>query len=163
MGRAKQPRDRSSVSFAGFQASSDAASRAKQANSATDTVHERTLRSWLWRLGLRYRKNVPWLPGKPDIVFTAAKTVVFCDGDFWHGRNWKILRQKLAGGANARYWASKIETNINRDAVVNAKLRASGWRVVRLWETDILCHPERSARQVAAVVHRRLQGGGRAR
>ena len=51
----------------------------------------------------------------------------------------------MAAGANADYWVKKITANISRDRDVNAKLRALGWGVVRIWETDILRDPERAA------------------
>src|ERR1700749_2067110 len=102
-------------SFKGLVAASEASSRIKRANRHRDTGHERALRSLLWSRGLRYRKNVKTLPGKPDLVFVAAKVVVFCDGDFWHGRNWTNLSQKLAAGTNAPYWTEKIIANRKRD------------------------------------------------
>jgi DNA mismatch endonuclease (patch repair protein) len=50
------------------------------------------------------RKNVKTLPGKPDVVFSKASIAVFCDGDFWHGRNWQALKSKLDNGTNPTYW-----------------------------------------------------------
>src|ERR1700729_2873440 len=90
--------------FKGLSPASPASSRAKKMNRSTDTEHERLLRRLLWRQGLRYRKNVRALPGKPDIVFSAARIAVFCDGDFWHGRDWHRLSRKLRTGTNASYW-----------------------------------------------------------
>src|SRR5437879_2095090 len=96
------------VSFASFQSASESASRAKRRNRSKDTRHELLLRRELWRLGLRYRKNVTGLPGKPDLVFGAARVVVFCDGDFWHGKRWRRLRNELARRHNSVYWLAKI-------------------------------------------------------
>jgi DNA mismatch endonuclease (patch repair protein) len=126
-----------SPSFANLKPASEASARAKRHNRRTDTQHEKMLRRELWRMGLRYRKNVEGLPGKPDIVFVRARVAVFCDGDFWHGRNWKDQRAKLRRGTNAEYWLSKIESNMERDRLNNALLEADGWSVLRLWETDI--------------------------
>jgi DNA mismatch endonuclease (patch repair protein) len=67
--------------------------------------------------------------------------VVFCDGDFWHGRDWLRRRRKLVAGANAAYWVAKIAANIARDRRNTRLLRHQGWTVVRLWETDILARP----------------------
>lgn len=69
----------------------------------------------LRRLGLYYHKNTPGLPGQPDIVFRSAKVAVFCDGDFWHGRNWRTLRGSLSKGTNSAYWIAKIRSNMQRD------------------------------------------------
>jgi DNA mismatch endonuclease (patch repair protein) len=121
-------------------------------NRARDTVHEKTLRTLLWRGGLRYRKNVATLPGKPDIVFTRRKVVVFCDGDFWHGRDWQRLSTKLNTGANPSYWLLKIKTNRERDRRTDRLLQEAGWTVLRYWETDIHRDPERVAFEIAHIV-----------
>jgi DNA mismatch endonuclease (patch repair protein) len=85
---------------------------------------------------------------------------VFCDGDFWHGRNWSSLKSKLETGTNADYWSSKIATNRRRDQRVDAELKEAGWRVVRLWEGDVLKHPDRVAAKVYRIVNSRLQQYG---
>src|SRR5687767_5949640 len=77
-----------SPSFAGLKPRSTAASRVARSVRKTDSKAEVALRKALWAMGHRYRKNVRSLPGTPDLVFPRARTVVFCDGDFWHGRNW---------------------------------------------------------------------------
>src|SRR5437879_6384164 len=74
-----------SPSFKGLKPASEASSRAKRGNRRRDTLQEMLLRRELWKMGLRYRKNVETMPGKPDLVFPGARVVVFCDGDFWHG------------------------------------------------------------------------------
>lgn len=94
----------------------------------------------LKRLGLRFKLNAKNLPGKPDIVFPEKKLAVFCDGDFWHGRNWRSLSRKLGRGTNKVYWEAKIASNIERDREVNGMFKVLGWRVVRIWETDIKKH-----------------------
>lgn len=141
-----------SPSFTDLKPATKVSSRAKRHNRRTDTQHEKMLRHELWRLGLRYRKNVKNLPGKPDIVFVRARVVVFCDGDFWHGRNWKKLKLKLYQGTNAHYWLAKIESNIKRDKINNTLLETDGWKVLRLWETDIKRNPQAVARFVKKVI-----------
>jgi len=123
-------------SFKGLKPASTASSYAKRHNKRRDTKHEILLRRELQRLGLRFRKNVETLPGKPDIVFPSAKLAVFCDGDFWHGRNWRLLKQKLTKGTNAAYWLAKIAANIKRDKRNTVLLKKSGWSVIRVWEAD---------------------------
>ena len=105
-----------------------------------NTEPELILRKALWKDNLRYRVNYKKLPGKPDIVFTKRRVVVFCDGDFWHGHNWAIrglssLDEELAGYSD--FWRTKILRNIERDAEVNQRLKEQGWTVERLWESDI--------------------------
>lgn len=132
----------SAPSFSGLKPASQATSLAKQKNKSTDTAHEKMLRKALWSLGLRYRKNYAKLPGKPDIVFIKAKVAVFCDGDFWHGRNWKRLSSKLQRGSNAAYWSQKIRANMLRDRRTTRLLKKMDWCVIRLWESDIMGDPE---------------------
>lgn len=124
-------------SFVGLTPASETSSRVKRANRNIDTKHELLLRSTLWRMGLRFRKNVRVLPGKPDIVFPSAKVIVFCDGDFWHGRNWQTLHEKLMYGTNPDYWIAKIQRNMERDLHNNAMLERDDWLVIRVWENDI--------------------------
>ena len=146
-----------SPSFSGLKPASERSSRAKRHNRRTDTQHEKMLRRELWRIGLRYRKNVEALPGKLDIVFVGARVAVFCDGDFWHGGNWKELKSKLCQGTNAEYWLSKIESNIERDRLNNMLIEADGWSVLRLWETDIKRDPQAAAESVKEVVIERYE------
>lgn len=89
-------------------------------------------------------------------MFSRVKVVVFCDGDFWHGRNWDSLKVKLAHRANAPYWIAKIQSNIQRDRLTTERLQADGWLVLRVWETDVRSDPNRVAAQIAhAVTSRR--------
>ena len=122
----------------------------------SDTSCERLLRCALWRCGLRFRKNVSSLIGKPDVVFPGARVVVFCDGDFWHGRDWDKRVAKLAQGTNADYWTAKIARNIERDRIYTQQLTEEGWKVLRFWEQDILRDPDGVAAQIACEIHRRL-------
>lgn len=124
-------------SFVGLRPASDASSRCKTANGSRNTRPEKTLRRELWKSGLRFQANVKALPGCPDIVFNQAKVAVFCDGDFWHGKDWQRLRSKLGKGANRNYWVAKISTNKKRDRRHTQILKENGWNVLRLWESEI--------------------------
>lgn len=115
---------------------------------------EELLRSALWRRGLRFRKHVRLLPGKPDVVFAKGRLCVFCDGDFWHGRDWPRLRARLRGRANAEYWIPKIARNRERDVGQVAALRAAGWRVVRLWESSVLRNPDGVVDKIEEILSR---------
>jgi len=108
-----------------------------------DTGPEVSLRKALWRKGLRYRLYAKDLPGRPDLVFRREHVAVFVDGDFWHGRQWKSrglpsLAHQFRETPTAEYWVGKIQRNVERDAKVNAELAEVGWRVVRLWEKDVI-------------------------
>ena len=103
-----------------------------------NTNIEVKLRKALWKKGYRYRKNVKELPGKPDIVLTKYKIAIFCDSEFWHGKDWEVLKPKLEKGSNPDFWVNKIERNRQRDSRINKELLFLGWTVIRFWGTDIL-------------------------
>lgn len=126
----------------------------------TDGRAEVALRKALWALGLRYRKNVKTLPGKPDIVFRSRCVAIFVDGDFWHGRDWDARLGKLRRGSNAPYWVAKIKANMDRDQRKTAELEATGWTVLRVWETDVIRAPSEVAEKIASAW---LRGAGAAR
>ena len=97
-----------------------------------DTGLETSVRSALHRRGLRFRKHVKDLPGKPDIVFRRLKVVVFVDGDFWHGYRFPAWEHKLS-----EFWRKKISQTRKRDVKNHRKLREMGWTVIRLWQHEL--------------------------
>lgn len=99
------------------------------------TREEVILRKQLWKMGLRYRVNCKNLYGTPDIVFKKFKTVIFVDGDFWHGYNWEKVKQGIK--TNKSFWIAKIERNIERDTEINQKLKDEGYSVLRFWTHQI--------------------------
>lgn len=134
-----------------FQPASPAASRAKSRNKGKDTAAELLLRQALWAIGVRYRLHVAGLPGKPDIVLPRQKIAVFVDGDFWHGRNWLELQEKLRHRANPDYWVAKIDYNRARDLEQTKALEDLGWTVLRMWETEVKKDPGAAAEKVLAA------------
>ena len=114
------------------------------------TGPEREMARILRRGRMRYRSQ-PKLPGSPDFV-VEGRLLVFCDGSFWHGRNWPKLKEKLAGGDNPEYWLRHIGGNRRRDRRVNRELREAGYAVIRFWDDDIKKRPERCARLVRAAL-----------
>ena len=146
---------RRAPSFRGLSAASPSArSAAKSSSKKSNTKSEILLRRELWARGLRYRINWARLPGCPDIVFTKQRLAVFCDGDFWHGRDLTRRMKQLAKGHNSAYWTEKIRTNVERDRLTTRQLVQAGWRVLRLWETDILRSPGGAASQVVALLEK---------
>lgn len=109
--------------------------RNMQANKNKGTSIEMLLGRAMWHSGLRHRKNVTSIYGKPDFVFRKYRLAVFCDGEFWHGRDW--LHRKNDHKSNTAFWYQKIERNIERDKEVNQFLKNEGWTVLRFWESDI--------------------------
>jgi DNA mismatch endonuclease (patch repair protein) len=141
------------VSYLGLlPASARASAAARGASRKRDTAPEQLLGRVLWRQGLRYRKDVARLPGRPDLVFSSARVVVFCDGDFWHGKDWRKRSAKLARGTNASYWLAKVARNIERDREQQKALCALGWTVLRFWESQIHDDTESVARRVQKAV-----------
>lgn len=112
-------------------------SRTMRSIRGKDTKIEVILRKALWHKGIRYRKNYKSIPGSPDIVITKHKIAIFCDSEFWHGKDWDKLSAKLSHGNNSKYWLKKIAENIERDKRKDKELMSLGWTVLHFWETEI--------------------------
>lgn len=97
-----------------------------------DTNLERNVCSELYKRGMRFRKNLNMLPGKPDIVFIKEKIAIFLDGDFWHGYRFPQWENSLK-----IFWRKKISETRRRDKKNFQKLRRKGWIVIRIWEHEI--------------------------
>ena len=119
---------------------------------ATDTSIEVALRKALWHKGYRYRKNVKDLPGKPDIVLTKYKIAIFCDSEFFHGKDWNVLKERIEKGNNSAYWMKKISKNMERDDEVSKSLVYEGWTVIRFWGKDIKKNLDECVRVVEEAV-----------
>ncbi|MCI8749798.1 MAG: DNA mismatch endonuclease Vsr [Lachnospiraceae bacterium] len=91
----------------------------------------------LWKKGYHYRKNYKELPGSPDIVLTKYKVAIFCDSEFFHGKDWDKLKVRLEKGEKGDYWIKKITRNMERDEDVNKQLMFRGWTVLRFWGDEI--------------------------
>ena len=79
-----------------------------------------------------WRRHQP-IVGRPDFVFRKRKVAIFVDGCFWHG----CPHCYVAPRQNSGFWSLKLGANRRRDRIVNAELRASGWRVIRIWEHQL--------------------------
>ena len=128
---------------------SGAASLAVRANRKTDTKPEKRLRTLLHRNGYRFRKDLTIqlsdLRVRPDIVFTRQRVAVFVDGCFWH----RCPEHGSTPRANSAYWGPKLDRNVERDRLVDERLREAGWQVVRIWEH---VNPDEASELVAAAV-----------
>lgn len=117
-----------------------------------DTTIEIALRKALWKKGYRYRKNYKELPGKPDIALTKYKIAIFCDSEFFHGKDWEIKRPKLLNSKNSEYWISKIERNMKRDRENEQQLLFLGWTVIRFWGKEILKNTDECIRVIEEAI-----------
>jgi DNA mismatch endonuclease (patch repair protein) len=115
--------------------SKEARSRNMSNIPSKNTKPEETVRKYLFAHGLRYRKNVSKLPGKPDIVLPKYKIVVFVNGCFWHGH--EGCKYFVPPKTNTEFWFAKFQYNQERDARNYQKLRDLGWRILIVWECEI--------------------------
>lgn len=117
-----------------------------------DTKIECLLRKELWRRGYRYQKNLKSLPGKPDIVLTKYRIAIFCDGEFFHGKDWELLKNKLKKSNNGEFWIKKISRNRERDDEINKRLSFEGWTVLRFWGEDIKKHTDECVKIIEETI-----------
>ena len=117
-----------------------------------DTSIELILRKALWKKGYRYRKNYKESPGRPDIVLTKYKIAIFCDGEFFHGKDWEVLKPRLEQGKNPEYWVKKIQRNIDRDDEKDKELLFQGWTVIHFWGKDIITNTDECVRVIEETI-----------
>ena len=117
-----------------------------------DTSIEIKLRKALWEKGYRYRKNYKKLPGSPDIAITKYKLAIFCDSEFFHGKDWDILKPRLSRGSNPDFWIKKIERKKQRDDENDKKLLFLGWTVIHFWGKDILKRTDECVRVIEETI-----------
>ena len=102
---------------------------------ATETKPEKIVRKFLFAKGFRFRKNVKSLPGKPDIVLSKYKTIIFINGCFWHGH--KNCKAATLPQTRIKFWTDKITDNKKRDLKNYNDLTKSGWKVITIWQCQI--------------------------
>ncbi len=127
------------------------------ANKSKGTSIELLFGKLLWNAGVRYRKNENTVFGRPDFVMKGRKIAIFCDGEYWHGKDWE--KRKFDHKSNLNFWHTKIERNIERDKEVNAKLELEGWKVFRFWETDIVMNPDKCLNIVLSYMNSQSSRG----
>lgn len=102
--------------------------------SGKETKPEILVRKFLFSKGFRYRKNVATLAGKPNIVLTKYKTVIFVNGCFWHGHDCKAAKLPET---RKEFWEVKINSNVVRDSKNIIGLQNQGWQVIVVWQCNI--------------------------
>jgi DNA mismatch endonuclease (patch repair protein) len=100
-----------------------------------DTRPEMIVRKFLFSKGFRYRLHDKKLPGKPDIVLPKYKTAIFINGCFWHGH--EGCKYFVLPKTRAEWWVAKISRNRENDYANTSLLRASGWKVIIIWECKL--------------------------
>jgi DNA mismatch endonuclease, patch repair protein len=115
-----------------------------------NTKPEIKVRQLLHSRGYRFRLHQKDLPGKPDIVLSRHKTVVFIHGCFWHlhGR----CRDGTTPKTRVVFWSNKLLANKKRDAKNAQRLRRKGWRVLRFWECEIEKRPDAVSRRISKAL-----------
>lgn len=100
-----------------------------------DTKPEMLVRRFLFANGFRYRLHDKKLPGKPDIVLTKYKTVIFVHGCFWHGH--EDCKYFVVPKTRTEWWLEKINGNIEVDKRAFDLLEKEGWKIITIWECEL--------------------------
>lgn len=109
-----------------------------------DTKIEKLVFRELRKNKIYFQKHYRKAPGNPDIALPRKKKAVFIDGDFWHGYRYPTWKHEL----KTDFWTSKIENNLKRDKRNRAKLRRHGWKIMSIWEHDLLKRREKTMRKI---------------
>jgi DNA mismatch endonuclease (patch repair protein) len=105
-----------------------------------NTKPEIIVRKYLYQNGYRYRLNYSKLKGKPDIVLSKFKTVIFVNGCFWHGH--EGCKYFVIPKTRTKWWIEKINKTKRRDHTNYKKLSESNWKVIVIWECELKNNPE---------------------
>lgn len=130
--------------------------RNMQAIRSSETKMEIALRDAMARNGLRFRKQKIPVFGKPDFCSKKYKIAVFVDGEYFHGKDWEIQKNRIK--TNRDFWWKKIEGNIARDELVNKTLKQRGWTVIRFWSNDVKRNPDKCVRRIITTLAKRKNG-----
>jgi len=114
------------------------------------TKPEILVRSFVHRMGFRFRIHRRDLPGNPDIVLPRHGKVIFVHGCFWHGH--KRCQRSKRPTTNKGFWNKKLDENIERDKRFQRKLRLMGWKVLVLWQCEVR-KPEKMLRKLERFLH----------
>jgi len=115
-----------------------------------DTKPEIIVRKWLWKNGYRFRLHRKDLPGKPDIILAKYRVVIFVHGCFWHMHNCKYGSKPKT---NRSFWNKKLDDNVKRDRKNIKKLHSIGWRVLIIWECEIMKWDSKLEAKIRSSLH----------
>lgn len=116
---------------------------------AKNTGIEKTVFSHLRKRKIYFRPHYAGIPGKPDIALPAKKVAIFINGDFWHGYRFSSWKHRIP----KKYWRQKITSNIARDKKRYATLRRNGWRIMKVWEHDVIKKPEKTCKAIEKFLY----------
>jgi len=120
-----------------------------------NTKIEKLLAKALWSKGYRYRRNNNSVLGNPDFTFRKLRIAVFCDSEYFHGKDWE--KQKYRIKTNTEFWHKKIESTIARDKKVNDELFKNGWKVIRFWGESIKKNTDFCVNEIESAIHERTK------
>ena len=100
-----------------------------------DTGPEMAIRRLVFSLSYRYRLHDRRLPGKPDLVFSARRKVIFVHGCFWHRHEGCALARMPKSRTD--FWIQKLSANSERDTKNLVSLKMLGWKVLVIWECEL--------------------------
>ena len=123
-----------------------------------NTSIELILRKELKNRHIGYRIHYKDLPGRPDIVLTKYKIVIFCDSEFFHGKDFDDLKEQLKKSNNSDYWITKISKNVDRDNDIDKQLNAMGWTVLRFWGKDIIKNTDQCIQTIEETIFNKKMG-----
>lgn len=110
-------------------------SRNMAAIKGRNTVPEMVVRRLVHGMGYRYRLHRRDLPGRPDLVFSKARKVIFVNGCFWHMHDCRY--GAVRPRTNADFWTKKRNSNVKRDKKVREGLKRDGWKILTIWECEV--------------------------
>ena len=99
-----------------------------------DTKLEIVIRSFLHNNGYRFRLHQKDLPGTPDIVLKKYKSIIFCNGFFWH-QHPNCNRARIPK-TNISFWLPKLEKNVEIFNKNMNELQRLVWHVLVIWNCN---------------------------
>jgi len=103
-------------------------------------------------MGYRFRLHRKDLPGKPDIVLSKYRAVIFVHGCFWHRH--EGCKYAYHPKTRTVFWKNKFHETQVRDQKKEKALETSGWRVLVVWE----CELKKDAQKVINRIITALEG-----